>query len=141
MGLRHAGFECIARRRVGSGVSFTSISISFVSLDRVLPGLGGFLGSSNRTMYLVGPRFRTKGRGINGGNIIHSGTIRTRIIRGVVSLTDRGNFSIYKLSFSPIGNPRNGVRCLVCLGGDIGPIIRPKVSTRFAIRGSRRRLR
>ncbi len=110
--------------------------MSFVSLCRVFPIVHALLGSNKRTIYLVGPRFRTNERGINGGNIIESGTMRVTIIRGVVSLVVRGGCALLNLSFSPVGNPRNGVRCLYRVEGARDKRDLYSVATRRIIRGS-----
>lgn len=104
-------------RSLRSPTTFSSVSISFVSLAGILLPMEGLLARSKRVMYLVGPRFRTNERGIKGGNIIHSPGIRRRIVRGIESCTVDVSVRPYRLSFSPVGKPRKGVRCLLRLGG------------------------
>lgn len=115
--VRGAGVHCIMPRSLKRPTSFSSVSISFVSLAGMLLPMEGLLASRNRVMYLVGPRFRTKERGIKGGKIMESPTIRRRIVRGIHSCTVDVFVRPYRLSFSPVGKPRKGVRCLLRLGG------------------------
>lgn len=117
MYVRGAGVHCIAPRSLKRPISFSSVSISFVSLAGILNTVETCLASSKRVMTLVGPRFRTKHRGIKGGNIIQRGDARRRMVRGIARFTMSVKFSMLRVAFSPVGKPRKGVRCLMRLGG------------------------
>lgn len=114
--VREAGFQCMAPTSLSTNVpSFTSVSISFVSLGLVLPMLGALLIPNDSAITLIGPRFRTKQRRIKGGKVIESPGMRRTILSGVVKFTLDLNCSIGSISCSPVANKSNGVRFLLRL--------------------------
>lgn len=109
--------------------------MSFVSLGLVLPILGRVVTINKSIITLVGPRFRTKEKGVNGGNVIDSPTIRGRILQSVLRFTSLAKFSIGGLDFSPVANKAKGVRFLIRLrtGSRTPKVVSPRVSDRRII--------
>ncbi|RZI48499.1 TlyA family RNA methyltransferase [Lactococcus kimchii] len=97
---------------------FTSIDVSFISLDLILPPLYDILAENGVVVALIKPQFEAGREQVGKNGIIKDPKVHKMTIEKVIATARKIGFSIQNLTFSPIKGGAGNVEFLVQLVKD-----------------------
>ncbi|GBG96204.1 TlyA family RNA methyltransferase [Lactococcus termiticola] len=97
---------------------FSSIDVSFISLDLILPTLYGILKEAGQVVALIKPQFEAGREQVGKNGIIRDAKVHGQVIEKVLTTATSLGFSARHLSFSPIKGGAGNVEFLVELVKD-----------------------
>ena len=98
-------------------IDFTSIDVSFISLDKILPNLYELINKNSYVVCLIKPQFEAGREFVNGG-VIKDKKIHLLVIKNVINLAKDIGYSILNLTYSPIKGPKGNIEYLLYLKKD-----------------------
>lgn len=100
---------------IGELLTFASIDVAFISLDKVLPTVWELLLPGGVAVALVKPQFEA-GRGkVGKRGVVREPEIHQEVIEKVISVAEELGFFVLGLDYSPIKGPEGNIEYLVCL--------------------------
>lgn len=85
-----------------SPISFVSIDVSFISLDKILPVVNGWLTPGARIVALVKPQFEAAREEVGAGGIVRDATVHSRVVEEIKAVAIAQGFSVIGECESPI---------------------------------------
>lgn len=103
--------------RLPEPVSFITIDASFISLDKLLPGLRGWFGvEGGRMIALIKPQFEAGRKEVSRGDgVITDPVIHARVARDTLELAQVLGYGVLGLELSPIKGPKGNIEFLAYL--------------------------
>lgn len=100
---------------IGELLTFASIDVAFISLDKVLPAVWELLLPGGVAAALIKPQFEA-GRGKVGKHgVVREPETHQAVIEKVISVAEELGFFVSGLDYSPIKGPEGNIEYLVCL--------------------------
>lgn len=94
---------------------FASIDVSFISLEKVLPGVAGLLNNDATLVCLIKPQFEAGKAYLNKRGIVTDDKIRKICVDRVISVANMNGFTSLGYIESPIKGKEGNVEFLLCL--------------------------
>ncbi len=100
---------------IGERIDFTSIDVSFISLEKVLGPVRELMGGDGQAVCLIKPQFEA-GRGqVGKKGVVRDPSIHREVIRNVLSYAAASGFISKGLDFSPVKGPEGNIEYLLYL--------------------------
>lgn len=100
---------------LGELLTFASIDVAFISLDKVLPTVWELLLPGGMAAALIKPQFEA-GRGKVGKHgVVKEPETHREVIEKVIAVAESLGFVILGLDYSPIKGPEGNIEYLICL--------------------------
>lgn len=100
---------------LGELLTFASIDVAFISLDKVLPTVWELLFPGGMAAALIKPQFEA-GRGKVGKHgVVKEPETHREVIEKVIAVAESLGFVILGLDYSPIKGPEGNIEYLICL--------------------------
>lgn len=98
-------------------IDFSSIDVSFISLDKILPAVYQLLNENAEVIALIKPQFEA-GRELVSGGVIKDKKIHIQVIKNVINFTKDIGYSLINITYSPIKGPKGNIEYLLYLKKD-----------------------
>jgi len=98
---------------LGKKPDFATIDVSFISLGKVLPGLGGLLTEEAAGVALIKPQFEAGREKVGKKGVVRDPQVHVEIIESLVNLFLVQGWSVAGLDFSPVTGPRGNIEYLL----------------------------
>ena len=95
--------------------SFSSIDVSFISLDLILPALHRILAENGQVVALVKPQFEAGREQIGKNGIIKDPKIHLAVLEKVVAFAGTHGFAVMGVDYSPIQGGHGNIEFLMYL--------------------------
>lgn len=95
--------------------SFTSIDVSFISLDLILPALHRILADNGQVVALVKPQFEAGREQIGKNGIIKDPKIHLAVLEKVATFAGTHGFAVMGVDYSPIQGGHGNIEFLMYL--------------------------
>ncbi|GMR04251.1 MAG: TlyA family rRNA (cytidine-2'-O)-methyltransferase [Thermodesulfobacteriota bacterium] len=105
----------LAPEEIGEKVDMAVIDVSFISLEKVLPQVKGFLKEGARVLALVKPQFEAGRKDVGKGGIVRDPEIQRRAVERVVNCSKGLGYTFISSLESPITGRGGNREFWVCL--------------------------
>ena len=92
-----------------------TIDVSFISLDKVLPAVYNLLEEKGEVVALIKPQFEAGREFVQRGGLVKKVEVHQMVIKKVVEVSLRLDFSIQGLTFSPLKGASGNIEYLIYL--------------------------
>ena len=96
-------------------LDFASIDVSFISLDKILPGLFSCLKTGGSVVALIKPQFEAGRKDVGKNGVVRSAEVHLSVIRRVIGVATDCGYCVEGLSFSPVTGPKGNIEFLIYL--------------------------
>lgn len=107
---------------------FSSIDVSFISLELILPPLKGIIKENGNVVALIKPQFEAGKQNVGKHGIVKDPKVHAAVIEKVLNFAVDSGFSVLNLDFSPIKGGSGNIEFLVQLQSVTEPKIESSVS-------------
>lgn len=90
-------------------LSFATIDVSFISLDKVLPVVANLIGWGGQILALIKPQFEVGRRYVGKGGVVKDPDMHKKVIRNVCDLATQIGLTVKGLTYSPIRGPAGNI--------------------------------
>ena len=97
-------------------LTFASIDVSFISLDKILPPLRACLGPGGQVVALIKPQFEAGRAFVGKHGVVSDAGVHKDVCARVVDFARQAGYQALGLSFSPIRGPKGNIEFLLWLG-------------------------
>lgn len=109
-------------KQIGEECDFSSIDVSFISLDKVIPHVLPLLNESGEVVALIKPQFEA-GRGkVSKKGVVKDIKIHEEIILNIVTFLKENHINILNLTYSGIKGPNGNIEYLINFTKDFNKI-------------------
>lgn len=108
---------------LGEPVDFITIDVAFISLDKILPALGGLLKPENGVMALVKPQFEAGKDKVGKKGVVKDPGVHREVLHRVLGFALDNGYRILGLDYSPVKGPEGNIEYLAWLAFESGPSI------------------
>ena len=91
---------------------FSTIDVSFISLELILPPLSGILEAGGELVALIKPQFEAAREEIGEGGIVRDPQVYEDVLRDVLSFAAQNTFLLLGLTVSPITGTKGNIEFL-----------------------------
>lgn len=116
--LERTNFRYLTDETVSEKIDFASIDVSFISLNKILPVLFGFLKDGGACVALIKPQFEAGKEKVGKKGVVRDIETHKEVIRNVADFAFESGFSVYGLDFSPVKGPEGNIEYLIYLTKD-----------------------
>ena len=113
--LERTNFRYLTDETVSEKIDFASIDVSFISLNKILPVLFGFLKDGGACVALIKPQFEAGKEKVGKKGVVRDIETHKEVIRNVADFAFESGFSVYGLDFSPVKGPEGNIEYLIYL--------------------------
>ncbi len=100
---------------LGEPVDFSSIDVSFISLDKVLPAVRAYLTEEGEIVALVKPQFEAGREKVGKKGVVREKSTHLEVLEHITGTALSLGFQIKALDFSPIKGPEGNIEYLMHL--------------------------
>ena len=97
---------------------FASADVSFISLEKILPGAYRCLADDGEMVCLIKPQFEAGREKVGKNGVVREKAVHKEVIERICGFAEALGFRIRGLSFSPIRGPKGNIEYLLYLGKD-----------------------
>ncbi len=92
---------------------FATMDVSFISLSKVLPGLGGLMAGQAAGVALIKPQFEAGREKVGKKGVVRDPQVHVEVITNLVNLFLKQGWSVQGLDFSPVTGPEGNIEYLL----------------------------
>jgi 23S rRNA (cytidine1920-2'-O)/16S rRNA (cytidine1409-2'-O)-methyltransferase len=92
-----------------------TIDVSFISLDKVLPAVYNLIKEKGEVVALIKPQFEAGRKLVQKGGLVKKAEVHHIVIKKVVEVSQKLDFSIQGLTFSPLKGASGNIEYLIYL--------------------------
>ena len=100
---------------IGEGVDFSSIDVSFISLEKVLPAVREILKDQGQVVCLIKPQFEAGREKVGKKGVVKDPAVHLEVIEKVTEAALRLGFVPLSLTYSPVKGPEGNIEYLLYL--------------------------
>lgn len=100
---------------LGELVSFASIDVAFISLEKVLPAVKELLTADGQVVALIKPQFEAGREKVGKKGVVREPSVHREVIEKIVAFSQAIGFFIRGLTYSPIKGPEGNIEYLLYL--------------------------
>lgn len=101
---------------LGESADFATMDVSFISIMKVLPAAYELLNDKGRLICLIKPQFEAGREKVGKKGVVRDKNVHKEVIENIVDFcTNKMNFEILGLTYSPIKGPEGNIEYLVYL--------------------------
>lgn len=104
-------------------IDLVVIDVSFISLELILPAVGGWLAEGADVIALVKPQFEAGPESVGKGGIVRDSRVHRQVLHRVLDWAQRNNWVVSGLMTSPIRGTDGNVEYLIHLRRDGEPML------------------
>lgn len=120
--MEKTNFRYVTKENFDEEIDFYCCDVSFISLDKILGPLSEIVSDDSFGVMLIKPQFESEKEEVIKGKV-NDFNIHIKDINKVFEFAIQKNFSIKKLSFSPIlGNKKKNIEYLMLIEKNKNPI-------------------
>ncbi len=112
--LERTNFRHLKTEKIPEKIEFVVGDVSFISLDKILPNLLGFLAKKSAAMILVKPQFELGPKEVKKG-VVHSEELRQKAIAKITHEAERLEFTVIGGINSQISGPKGNLEYFLYL--------------------------
>lgn len=105
----------VTRDMLDDPISFASIDVSFISLDKVLPNVFNLLDQRAQVVALIKPQFEAGRELVGKHGVVRDPNVHVDVINSVIGSSRRIGFNVDGLTFSPIKGPEGNIEYLLLM--------------------------
>ena len=94
-------------------IGFSSIDVSFISLQKVLPAVRELLGDDAEAVCLIKPQFEAGREEVGKKGVVRDPAIHKKVIKEVIKNASALGFKLLGLDYSPIKGPEGNIEYLM----------------------------
>lgn len=113
--LEKTNIRYVTRQEVPEEIAFSSIDVSFISLEKVLPAVRALLSAEGEVVALIKPQFEAGREQVGKHGVVREPKIHVEVIEKVLGYAAASGFVPHGLSFSPIRGPEGNIEYLIWL--------------------------
>ena len=113
--LEKTNIRYATRQEVPEEIAFSSIDVSFISLEKVLPAVRALLSAEGEVVALIKPQFEAGREQVGKHGVVREPKIHVEVIEKVLGYAEASGFVPHGLSFSPIRGPEGNIEYLIWL--------------------------
>lgn len=111
-------FRHFDKTRLEDLPDFATIDVSFISLDKILPGVFEILNTGGRVVALIKPQFEAGREKVGKKGVVRDPETHVSVITNVVEIALKLGFCIEEITYSPIKGPEGNIEYLLLLSKD-----------------------
>lgn len=92
---------------------FVTIDVSFISLNKVLPRLGGLTHPEAAGVALIKPQFEAGREKVGKKGVVRDASVHLEVLQEITGLINALGWSVAGLDFSPVTGPEGNIEYLV----------------------------
>ena len=107
-------------------IDFSSIDVSFISLEKVLPAVTAYLKSDGKIAALIKPQFEAGRDKVGKKGVVRDPKVHEEVIRRILAIAANCSLTPIGLDYSPIKGPEGNIEYLVYLSkaeADVNPVL------------------
>lgn len=113
--LEKTNIRYATRQEVPEEIAFSSIDVSFISLEKVLPVVRALLAPAGEVVALIKPQFEAGRAQVGKHGVVREPKVHLEVIEKVLGYAAAAHFVPRGLSFSPIRGPEGNIEYLIWL--------------------------
>ena len=113
--LERTNFRYCTAAQIPEAIDFASIDVSFISLEKILPVLHGFLKENGYCAALIKPQFEAGREKVGKKGVVREKSVHMEVVEKIVHFAVNNGYRVCGLSFSPIRGPEGNIEYLVYL--------------------------
>ena len=110
--LEKTNIRYATREQVPEEIQFSSIDVSFISLEKVLPAVASLLSEAGEVAALIKPQFEAGREKVGKHGVVRDPQVHTEVIRACFGYAAENGFQVRNLTFSPIRGPEGNIEYL-----------------------------
>lgn len=131
--LERTNFRYVTEREIPEEIDFSSVDVSFISLDKILPVLYQRLANNGKAVCLIKPQFEAGRENIGKKGVVRDPAIHKEVIEKVFDKTTENKFSILGLDYSPVKGPEGNIEYLMYIIKDGKAVIDENINIQKVI--------
>ncbi|MGN0532106.1 MAG: TlyA family RNA methyltransferase [Eubacterium sp.] len=113
--LERTNFRYVDDTVVKDKIDFSSVDVSFISLQHILPVLSGLLADNGQAVCLIKPQFEAGKEKVGKKGVVRDKSVHLEVVNNVINMSLENGFDVKGLQFSPIKGPEGNIEYLVYL--------------------------
>jgi len=113
--MEQVNFRYLTSREMPEPIDFSSVDVSFISLDKIFPSLFELLSQEGRAVCLIKPQFECGKESVGKNGVVRNPNVHLRVLYHILDLADQQGFSVLGLTYSPIRGPQGNIEYLIYL--------------------------
>lgn len=134
--LERTNFRYVTDNEIPEIIDFSSVDVSFISLDKIIPVLYNRLKDDGEAVCLIKPQFEAGRENVGKKGVVRDPEIHKAVIEKVIAFTIKNGFSILALDFSPVKGPEGNIEYLIYIKKSTDPSVSDGVDVQKTINAS-----
>lgn len=123
--LERTNIRYVTHEQVPDEIDFSSIDVSFISLELVLPVVRELLKDDGTVVCLIKPQFEAGKGKVGKKGVVRDKGVHQEVIEKIINFSINNGFSVLGLDYSPVKGPEGNIEYLIYLKKSQ----EPKIST------------
>lgn len=120
--MERTNIRYVTREEVPDEISFFSVDVAFISLQKVLEPVRALLAPDGRGVCLVKPQFEAGREKVGKKGVVRDRRVHEEVLGRIMQYVRSIGFQILELSFSPIKGPEGNIEYLLYLANTSDPL-------------------
>ncbi len=116
--LEKTNIRYATREQVPEEIALSSIDVSFISLQKVLPAVRALLAPDGEVVALIKPQFEAGREQVGKHGVVRDPAVHRQVIRAACTYAEENGFTVRGLTYSPIRGPEGNIEYLYDLSAD-----------------------
>lgn len=121
--LERTNFRYVDNTVVKDKIDFSSVDVSFISLQHILPVLSELLADDGQAVCLIKPQFEAGKDKVGKKGVVRDKFVHLEVVNNVINMALENGFDVKGLQFSPIKGPEGNIEYLVYIAKSREPAI------------------
>lgn len=113
--MERTNIRYVTAGQIGEPVDFTSVDVSFISLEKVLAPVKGLLSEDGQLVCLIKPQFEAGRKQVGKKGVVRDPSVHRQVIGRVLDFAAGIGFSPEELEYSPVKGPEGNIEFLAYL--------------------------
>ncbi|MDD6603744.1 MAG: TlyA family RNA methyltransferase [Eubacteriales bacterium] len=121
--LERTNFRYVDNTVVKDKIDFSSVDVSFISLQHILPVLSELLADDGQAVCLIKPQFEAGKDKVGKKGVVRDKLVHLEVVNNVINMALENGFDVKGLQFSPIKGPEGNIEYLVYIAKSREPAV------------------
>lgn len=121
--LERTNFRYVDNTVVKDKIDFSSVDVSFISLQHILPVLSELLADDGQAVCLIKPQFEAGKDKVGKKGVVRDKFVHLEVVNNVINMALENGFDVKGLQFSPIKGPEGNIEYLVYIAKSREPAV------------------
>lgn len=111
--LERTNARYLDHHQITEPIDFTSVDVSFISLEKILPAVHPLLAPAGEMVCLIKPQFEAGREKVGKKGVVRDLQVHEDVIKRIVQFAFTSGFSVLNLTYSPVKGPEGNIEYLM----------------------------